>query len=503
MRVRIGNLRLLANTQHLNVRKTRAYSSFSKANDPRALFAPPAFPSKFTIRVPPGTSKHHILNELGKLDIVTSKEALDQNGAILLVSKEFTNWLEDESFLQSFVEILAKQNRPQSIDLLSGVVDGISSLSGRPSSPGLTILCGENERLLPQLWEQNFTASEASITHSPPCITFSGNTPDLNTEHVEVSLPLADTTFQNGNPSTLVASSWKISPNGSSSLCKKAAKITQRIDVRNIEGDCSSNTTIPLLALTPPRKIIASLGNIIRQVEIDGVATPASRELEIIIPRLLQKREKKNPGVTAESMPVWCWVIPPEIMAALKSKFEDLQIFSAVSFDREKMILELSRSLFSTLLASGCRLHRITSGGGGWGLKKSLLSIDPETSFTKADPEDEFEMFVKSFEDRDSASPRNGLATPGSFLLFCTESKHRMTFKSRRRTSSVGVALKADPSEEDLNWRFYPNHFGVVSERGMAIKSISTPKWVLGKGWFEGGIATKVDVPGARWSICR
>lgn len=62
----------------------------------------------------------------------------------------------------------------------------------------------------------------------------------------------------------------------------------------------------------------------------------------------------------------------------------------------------------------------IVSGGGGWGAKQGLLSLDPQTSLTTGD-QDDLESFIRSFEDGHHHSNRGGIVGPGSYVQFFVE----------------------------------------------------------------------------------
>jgi len=284
----------------------------------------------------------------------------ETDGLAVLVSKEFTGWLDDKNFISTFLETLLKPARTtrrgsSSLHVLSGVTDGISSsnLLSEPR-PGFSVLYGSTDTILPGLWVQedfrNVTQDSVSS------VSFVTNPLTRNTGALKVTLPLANTVFENGKRSTLYASEWDVSNEGSVNLRTRDAKITQEItSIGNPVNHMSS--TIPLLPLTPPRKIMASLGNIIRQVEVDGSVTPASKELEAIIPRIFEERARHNPTSIPRPIGVWCWVIPPRVVES--TNFEKLKLFQAGSSETEGDTVASSTEIFSQLLSSGCRLHKI------------------------------------------------------------------------------------------------------------------------------------------------
>lgn len=219
---------------------------------------------------------------------------------------------------------------------------------------GVSVLYGPTSSILPRLWEKE--GFDNTNQDSIASVSFLTNPLIGNTGALEVTMPLANTVFQNGRRSTLYASRWDTSSEGSMALGMRHHKTTQTI----VDKDGSVNHTlsmIPLLPLTPPRRIVAGLGNIVRQVEVDGSATPASRELEAIIPKIFGERAQHEPTYSPRPIGVWCWVIPPHCIKT--GKFDNLRLFQAGSPQTEMNIALSSMEIFAELLSSGCRLHRI------------------------------------------------------------------------------------------------------------------------------------------------
>ncbi|KAI0537986.1 hypothetical protein GGR58DRAFT_469621 [Xylaria digitata] len=475
---------------------------------------------RLSIAASPKATQKQVLIELSKhASEVTGQAHHDApgiDGVAILASKDLTNWLADEDFMSAFLEALFKpmttvQANRSALHVLSGITDGLSSRKpyDEPRS-GFSVLCGPTDNILPGLWAKESFAGTSQDKAS--CVSFVTNPLDGHTGALEITLPLANTVFQNGRRSTLYASRWDISNEGLVALRTRDPKITQRIAAKSESVDHTSSA-ISLLPLTPPRKIVASLGNIVRQVEVDGFATPASKELEAIMPGIFGERAQREPTSSSRPIGVWCWVIPPHVMET--KKFNDLKLFRAGSSQIEADIILNSRETFSELLSSGCRLHKILSGGGGWGLKQGLLSIDPETSFSLPDQDDEMEMFIRSFKERESGERTSGLAAPGSFLLFCVEPQvtdiERLSSQQHAPTKawSFGVAPNLDHmprhvSNPDLV-EIIGGHFGISSETGLFLRA--TPEFVGisgsngGEGISEGSFTTKVDVPGAYFCV--
>ncbi|KAI0408952.1 hypothetical protein F4802DRAFT_604707 [Xylaria palmicola] len=473
-------------------------------------------PQRFSIAAPPNATQRQVLDELSRHTLKVAENAhhgtQSTDGIAILASKEFTSWLEDETFMSAFLKALSKPagtaqvNQP-SLHVLTGITDGLGphKLSSEPRS-GFSVLRGSTDSILPGLWgKEGFAGTSQDST---ACVSFVTNPLVGNTGALEVTLPLANTVFQNGRRSTLYASKWDIGDGGSMTLEMRHPKTIQRIAGKGGSVNHTSSM-IPLLPLTPPRKIVAGLGNIVRQVEVDGIPAPASKELEAVIPKIFEERARHDPTSSPRPMGVWCWVVPPHLMEA--KKFDSLKLFQAGASQSETDIARGSMEIFSELLSSGCRLHKILSGGGGWGLKQGLLSLDPETSFSLPGQDDDMEMFIRSFKERNSAEPTSGLATPGSYLIFCVEPQSKSTdslssqFLAPTNNFTFGVA----PNPEDApgpGSRAEPvetssGHFGVSSATGLFLRTIPEFTGVSdnngSRGNGQDSFTTKVDIPGA------
>ncbi|KAK9794531.1 hypothetical protein SCARD494_05601 [Seiridium cardinale] len=340
---------------------------------------------------------------------------VSSNSLVVLASKDLAPWLEDGQFMSDFLGSLQMSSNATgkaTVDVLSGVTDGLRPdlVYGQPRS-GLSVLYG-TQNMLPRLWEQEDADASrnadraASVSLS---MAFAGN--PFNSS---ITLPLANTVFQNGRRSTLFATRYETDSSGRAEATLIQDKTHQDIEFVT-KTEPTFNLRIPLVPLTPPRKIVAGLGNIVRQVEIDGVATPASKELEVLIPQLLKMRKVQGP------VGVWAVVIPPHVMES--DAFSGLVPFSShvkSAKMTEKRLVRRNKDIFRKLNHYGFRIHKILSGGGGWGAKQGLLSLDPETSYTRPD-QDNLDDFIKAFKTRNSGDPSQGIVTPGSYILFCAQ----------------------------------------------------------------------------------
>ncbi|KAK7951124.1 uncharacterized protein PG986_006852 [Apiospora aurea] len=369
-----------------------------------------------------------------------------QSTAVILASPELASWSEDQGFMSQLLGTL-HQERPRGdasatsaageshTDVLFGVVDGIADPYRLHSKPhqGLSIIYGGTASLLPSLWEQGKIAGKGYPDRASAVQFTAHEAENIDGQEVPtpVTLPLANTLFQNGRRSTLFASRWSLASSASASghrpmeLTRLEEKSHQEVAcLRGLEG---LPVRIPLVPIAPPRKIVTGLGNIVRQVEVDGVVSPASKELEALIPRLFEKRAAAwlagdGTGQAPSPMGVWAWVMPAWTVD--KMRYDTAFKTYLGNQDAEEWRLDVeAREIYGELLVAECRMHKILSGGGGWGAKQGLLSLDPETTYA-APEQDDMDVFIKAFEERNnsaSQSSSDGIVTPGSYMMFCAE----------------------------------------------------------------------------------
>lgn len=150
------------------------------------------------------------------------------------------------------------------------------------------------------------------------------------------------------------------------------------------------------------------------------------------------------------------------------------------------------------------------SGGGEWGAKASLLSLDPQTSYGKESEDDELERFQRSFHGQDTGD--GATARPGDYVQFFVEGDMELPSGSVGRTSlaisrarypsiafGVGECGKAgytatttaDASVTNPRRlvQLADNHFGAFSAEGMYLETERRD----GK---QQKLKTKVNVPG-------
>lgn len=148
------------------------------------------------------------------------------------------------------------------------------------------------------------------------------------------------------------------------------------------------------------------------------------------------------------------------------------------------------------------------SGGGEWGAKASLLSLDPQTSCGKESEDDELKRFQRSFHGQDTAN--GATARPGDYVQFFVEGDPelsgsvnktlRPTSRARYPSIAFGVGefgkkgyttatVDTSVTKPSRLVQLADNHFGAFSAEGMYLET--EPHH--GK---EVKSTTKINVPG-------
>ena len=262
--------------------------------------------------------------------------------------------------------------------------------------------------------------------------------------------------------------------------------------------------SIPLRRITTPRSIATSFGNIISRLQSQGDNTevPGSTELESSVLRWL-----KAHGNQTQHVQVWALVTP-------KEKWIDGESVEAPALQR--------------MLESGSRLHKVLSGGGGWGSKKGLLALDPDLDYGRVpNPSSSTVITFPQMEEQLELSGVGEVVRAGDVVTFYVSDvgnpsnpvsadppDNRHTFIHK----SVSVTLGTTPSTIDSllivdgdcgiatvkDYIYAANHFGMVSEQGMAMKvaftnaNVSQPG-LLGKEEHCNWVETKLDPPFTRF----
>jgi hypothetical protein len=437
---------------------------------------------------------------------------------------------------------VAANERPiLDVTALVAVVDGLPSEEYEDTgqvTEGFAFLLCNHEIALPGLWEQNdMNATEYQSNHPRPSITFKMRTNSSVDGSLDIDVPLANTLFRNGRAFTLLASKWNRS-SGSDVFerIQQAEKKSVTVCPASPDTILPLHLEIPLVPLTPLRRVVSGLGNILRQVaNREGEIVSASQELEASIDSYFEVRSLDKQTAT-----VWALLIPHSIVMNRRN--------SGISEADPKQIRILWTNTLESSINSyvghwllqghGATLHRVcmytyprhdyevelyklietVSGGGGWGLKQGLLSLDPETTLlNSAVINHNLDSSHSSSEDQIQAL--GNIAMPGSWVQFLIS--HNDTPNRPPEIIDLGAAGSGSKSASNLSFgciastvddipqpsadsstlsddkdiqppvSAYWGQFGAMSETGIFIRAV------------DDGVAngSKIDVPNSEFRL--
>lgn len=458
-----------------------------------------------------------------------------KQATVILATPNFSKWLEDDSFIAAFLakvtqaapvsqkNLKKKKNRIQSatsepleMDVLCACVDGISPyIDWLPHAKsldvkhGFSILAGRTSEILPNLWdaEDSTTASSPTMTAS---LTFAKDRTPRNQS--QVILPLANTLFSNGRHSTLLVSKWRAEKDNFVKIGVALEKRHQVINVFDGRSLTIPSVYVSAIPLTPARRIISGLGNIVRQIEFDGEdAGPASRELEANIDEYLRQTTKKQSTIA-----VWALIIPRVSISHQKSNGPYELLFETGLVKSQWQATLPNPNFIGYWLSRGARFCRVLSGGGGWGVKQGLLSLDPQSTYGEIS-EARFDFSTGSLEEQQMSALGN-IAESDAYIQFFIANDNFAYVKPVKLAKLAGVnigqtstvvgtvpsTIDDQPNDEPhpeagkAEIVCQPGHFGAVSEAGMFLSADSI-KQRAPKGRDriieKPAIHTKIDLP--------
>lgn len=443
---------------------------------------------------------------------------------MLLVTPAHIQLLDDSAFVPSLLRLAVETTTPwQKFDLLAAVIDRIpqtrsiapygtrdSHATDAESSPprkglqdgseGISVAVLDSGAATPDLWSSRSMPKEReTMTIQQRCtisFAFPPN-PGVRTPFSDHSvsqplvkrvlqLPVANTLFQNGKTSTLFAQRWNLQSTKSSTsepVCSNKTWLPQQIihmgTVFANEGmrlQLDHLVQSHLVPITPARTITAAMGNIVRKISGESASAedaPASEELERAISSAIQRGQ-----IPSQQAGVWA-LIRPQRYAAL---------------DRAAQSQGTVRDAIEYAVLSGGRLHKVLSGGGGWGEKHGLLSLDPDSDYSH-----HHRAFEPSFSDDEDAEAEKRealgeVAKPGDTITFFVYKSpsdahpvrlHAPAFLNRNRRAAPTLTFGSLPSTMDAmpevdtakakdsalsSLTVEENHFGMLSEQGMSLE---------------------------------
>ncbi|THC91801.1 hypothetical protein EYZ11_008733 [Aspergillus tanneri] len=322
----------------------------------------------------------------------------------------------------------------------------------------------------------------------------------------EVGLRLSNTIFLNGKENTLFGTRWSYNASSSKYSLDQTIELSRCIVTSTTES-IRRIIDLPLHPIGKRRRVVSSMGNILRQItkHVDDNSTepmPASSELEEELPRYVAEHE-----IPGQKVSVWALIESPEINEANRTS-----------------------NALSDIIQSGGKLHHVMSGGGGWGKKQGLLSLDPETGFMDlADDGDLLtsdELFSStaptSVPDMPPSldnpmlmgelSSLSQVVRPGDYIQFYVsitsdyESASQAEVLTPQGSASYHFGVVSDTESravqtaagtEHKYLAFAPNHFGALSEKAITYLQPVNP--ARSEEVLETG--TKLNIPGSRVTL--
>ncbi|KAI2012873.1 hypothetical protein LOZ39_001783 [Ophidiomyces ophidiicola] len=481
---------------------------------------------------------------LSKLPVLPGKPDLLRCVPILLATPAFASWTQPHgSQLPSvinhvFRNSLGTGRAVKDVFSISAIVDKLPASDEteqpRKSTPdkrvqagseGISVLLIDRDHLSADIVKPT-RRRDISMHQVEPIITYVASTGENCTGLVstEVGIYVANTVFITGVPRTMLASRWR--SDGTDRLELEDAHDLAFCRIEPTTKSSKVAPFVPLHPVTEPRKVLASMGNVLSQISIgDGTAksAPASAELEKALPLYINRHQLQN-----HRLAVWALVTPrgskTETWTQNKCKVDSV----------------------SNSIRNGARLHRLMSGGGGWGKKQGLLSLDPEFSYQEdngsGQPRRIYDLFeggvqtepsvdglafetpnLMEFSDGKLITPLSETAKPGDTVQFFVapldngvpihvpaNSLHPVFTETGNYLFGVIPPADAECSpstsfEENRQppgftpdcLAVLPNKFGALSEKGITFATVERGCASESKRHVQLS-GTKIDVPGSR-----
>ncbi|KAK4556920.1 hypothetical protein LTR86_005901 [Recurvomyces mirabilis] len=306
---------------------------------------------------------------------------------------------------------------------------------------------------------------------------------------------------------------------------------------------------VPLIPLTAFRVVRNAMGNIVRLLssatsadDLQQSATwsdpqPASQELEAVVAAYF-----KDLNMSPEPVNVWA-LIAPKVKGSWSQQRNEgsatrtMRLWTPQEIrslwtaeDAQKQRDRIVNSTTLRMLRAGGRLHRVLSGGGGWGKKAGLLSLDPDMVYSSRELRGEkgwdfdFEGEGAEAVEKQQRQALGEIVQEGESIMFLIAPRDTEQFEEGRKSAwnfvnraDRSAVFGAIPSTIDLvpdeltsdrvgttapTIRHQPNLFGAYSEGGLALDVLINDQR-LNDGEPRSAIhtQTKLDVPYSHFRI--
>lgn len=363
-------------------------------------------------------------------------------------------------------------------------------------------------------------SSDASVTakgqhHGVPPGTIRFTTRS-NADHRQfreiVDLKAANTVFTTGREYTMLGTRWQWSAQDRCLNLQKQVNVeSQHIAWPMLLGRSNGEFItavyeIPLIPLTPARYIESSMGNILRLLHgSEGKTFPASIELESAIEAFFRVRSEQQ-----RTVQIWAIVGADSEESRRPTPISPVQLKSLW-----KVTVSPRHSLAGELLGKGARLYKVLSGGGGWGKKAGLLSLDPEAAPQRLQPSSTGAAQVRHDETNAVPETIQDIAPPGYWVQFfipaeelqeSTKAEGLFDHNGGRElvmelgvvpdsSDELHVPNPTNPVAHNRMFTVYSSYFGALSEKGISIKKT---KHGAANSLNAPALDTYVDVPFTR-----
>jgi hypothetical protein len=398
-----------------------------------------------------------------------------------LVTPEFLHWFDEgNGFVQNALEhvyqdwstSMQEQSNPglskeykHIVESRVAVVDRIPFPEGKSAGyPGISLALEPKRDTWPSARSclMRGSADPAASTEGP-LISVNMSLPEKHGEdrRSRILLRPANTLFINGLRSTMFVERWELTgetTNGRKVLRQGARQYVDHVMFSHAFQ--SSSLKLPLRKLTEKGEISMCMGNVISKLVGNRDSDPisASHELEGNVSAFMKSR-----SATSGILAVFALIIPKPgargeiiLRQAMSTKLFGYGTRAGV----DDVTSEDQRTLDSIRLAisNGAHLHRVTSGGGGWGKKKGLLSLEPAMGFAN---EESGVTSRSASEDLDDKTGETGpfwatnsaaeIARPGDMIEFYGIFLSKKEEQALTRKESLLTALKVPDTRQWQN----------------------------------------------------
>ncbi|KAK3673457.1 hypothetical protein LTR78_006691 [Recurvomyces mirabilis] len=431
------------------------------------------------------------------------------------------------------------------VEVLTAVVDRLPSDTDRlVGEEGLAYLFAP---AAPALAGHESAFDKAA--QKPGSMKFLVPTPEYRPWQYTIQLPLAQTVFSTGKSSTLIHRTYDhVSEKG---LVQTSSRFlgSKTVHLPFEEPHGAIAAMVPLIPLTAFRVVRNAMGNIIRLLssatstdDLQQSATwsdpqPASQELEAVVAAYF-----KDLNMSPEPVNVWA-LIAPKVKGSWSQQRNEgsatrtMRLWTPQEIrslwtaeDAQKQRDRIVNSTTLRMLRAGGRLHRVLSGGGGWGKKAGLLSLDPDMVYSSRELRGEkgwdfnFEGEGAEAVEKQQRQALGEVVQEGESIMFFLAPRDTEQFEEGRKSAwnfvnradrsaifgAIPSTIDLVPDEltsdrgrtTDATIRHRPNLFGAYSEGGLALDVLINDQR-LNNGEPRSAIhtQTKLDVPYSHFRI--